>query len=128
MRNMSFYLTTEAFKSGRKDVTRRLGWAYLKPGDHFMAVEKAQGLKKGEKIKRLGECVCIYNDSEKLKDIEYVPLRSINNKVNYFWSEPTREGFPDLSPEEFVKMFCRKMKCTPETIVQRIEFMRIDQR
>jgi hypothetical protein len=37
MRNMSFFLTTAQFLDGTKDVTRRKGWRFLKPGDRFMA-------------------------------------------------------------------------------------------
>ena len=33
MRNISFSLTEEQFLNGSKDVTRRLGWLFLKPGD-----------------------------------------------------------------------------------------------
>lgn len=55
MRNMSFALTTDQFLAGTKTVTRRLGWKFLKPGDRVMACEKCMGLRKGEKIRRLGE-------------------------------------------------------------------------
>lgn len=50
MRNISFALTTPQFKSRSKDVTRRIGWWFLKPGDVVMGVEKGMGLKKGEKV------------------------------------------------------------------------------
>ncbi len=53
-RNMSFSMTTAQFRARTKTVTRRLGWWNLKPGDVIMGVEKAMGLKKGEKVKRLG--------------------------------------------------------------------------
>jgi hypothetical protein len=34
------------------------------------------------------------------------------------------EGFPDLTPSEFVRMFCESHKgCTRESVVNRIEFM-----
>ena len=45
---ISFSLTTPQFRDGTKDVTRRLGWTFLKPGDRLCAVVKAMGLKKGE--------------------------------------------------------------------------------
>jgi hypothetical protein len=127
---MSFFLTTQQFIDGTKDVTRRLGWANLKPGDHFMAVEKAQGLKPGEKIRKLGECVCKDNSPEPLHYIKWFPYRPNGARFNYFWPEVQREGFPDLTPEQFVEMFCREMSTkkrpvTPETIVNRIEFARV---
>ncbi len=109
MRNMSFMLTTEQTKNRSKTVTRRLGWKFLKPGDQVMAVEKSQGLKKGEKIKRICVLVIISNTPEMLCKI--TP------------AEVTMEGFPGKSPEWFIDMFCRSHKnCTPETYVNRIEF------
>ena len=54
MRNMSFSLTTNQILDRGKTVTRRLGWPFLRLGDIVMAVEKAQGLKKDELIRRLG--------------------------------------------------------------------------
>lgn len=41
MRRMSFMLTETQYVDGSKDVTRRLGWLTLKPGDKFMGVNKA---------------------------------------------------------------------------------------
>ena len=75
MRNMSFSLTTEQIRNRTKDVTRRLGWKNLKPGEHFRAVEKCQGLKKGEHIVKLYELECISNIPEPLKDIFFRPRR-----------------------------------------------------
>jgi hypothetical protein len=45
--NMSFSLTTQQARDKTKDVTRRLGWWFLEPGDIVQQVEKARGLKKG---------------------------------------------------------------------------------
>jgi hypothetical protein len=33
-----------------------------------------------------------------------------------------REGFPYMHPEQFIAMFCKHMRVTPETEVTRIEF------
>lgn len=118
MRNMSFSKTIQAFRTGQKDVTRRLGWKNLKPGEHFMAVEKAQGLKKGEKVVRMGECVCISNYDEPVSGIVYLPIRGLRSEV-------VREGFPDMTPEQFVEMFCEMNKCPPCKTIQRIEFKRL---
>ena len=49
MRRMSFSMTEPQFRDGSKDVTRRLGWKFLKPGDRIMGVRKCMGLAKGEK-------------------------------------------------------------------------------
>ena len=53
MRNMSFYHTTEQIRNRSKTVTRRLGWAFLKPGDRVRAIVKGRGLKKGQKVEPL---------------------------------------------------------------------------
>lgn len=47
MRLMSFSLTTAQYRAGTKDVTRRLGWEYLKAGDRIMGCEKVMGRRKG---------------------------------------------------------------------------------
>ena len=44
-------MTTEAVRRREKTVTLRLGWWKLQPGTILQAVEKAQGLKKGEHVK-----------------------------------------------------------------------------
>jgi hypothetical protein len=121
---MSYRLTKKQFLDGSKDVTRRTGWLNLKEGEHYSAVEKSQGLKKGEKVNYLGQCICISNTAERLDEIIKRPYRNDQNKM-YLYPETMREGFPQLSPVEFVDMFCKEMKCHPSTIVQRIVFKRL---
>lgn len=60
MRRMSFMLTKEQVLNQTKDVTRRNGWAFLKPGDLIQPVEKCMGLKKGEKQVLLGGPYALY--------------------------------------------------------------------
>lgn len=115
MRNISFSLTTRQFLSGEKDVTRRLGWAWLQPGTRLMAVEKAQGLKKGEKVKRLGKIEVVRVGREELWCIRLHP------------GDCRREGFPEMTPGEFIDMFCRGMGCDVQTRVTRIEFRRLQE-
>jgi len=107
-RMMSFSLTTEQVRRREKTVTRRVGWAFLKPGDILQAVEKAQGLKKGEKVKR----ICLIRVVSRRKE----PL----NKITA--ADCILEGFPEMSPREFVNMFCAANKCKPHKGVNRIEF------
>lgn len=121
MRNMSFSLTTPQVRSRQKDVTRRIGWSNLRPGEHIMAVEKAMGLKRGEKIVKICELVCQSNTQEPLNFILIKPIRDGNPLT-----EVEREGFPDISPGEFVQMFCSKMGISPDTNVNRIEFRFVD--
>jgi hypothetical protein len=111
MRHMSFSHTTRQFLNGTKTVTRRLGWASIKPGDRFMAVEKSMGLKKGQRVRELGECVCVARSRQRLDAVTA--------------SDVVREGFPGVMRRQFVEWFCRQMKCQPSTKVTRIEFQRV---
>ena len=112
MRLISFSMTTEQFLDGTKDVTRRLGWRTLCSGDRLRAVEKAMGLKKGEHPVQLGI-------------IEVVTVR-LERLDRITGAEVDREGFPSRTAEWFVAFFCKHMKCTPDTVVTRIEFRRIE--
>lgn len=51
---MSFALTSTQINDRTKTVTRRLGWSRLRPGTLLQPVVKAQGLKKGEKVQKVG--------------------------------------------------------------------------
>lgn len=109
MRNMSFAMTTQQMRDQTKTVTRRFGWWFLKPGDHVQPVEKGQGLKKGEKVKKIGppiEIVCAWS----------FQLNLLTQ------AECEREGFPGMLPSEFVEMFCRHYGCRPLDRVNRILF------
>jgi hypothetical protein len=109
-RIMSFALTTEQILNRTKTVTRRMVWDNLEPGELFWAVEKAQGLKKGEKVNRLALLRCLSNDGVWLCGDSLTK------------ADCRREGFPDLTPAEFVAMFRRNMGCEADQVVQRIEF------
>lgn len=119
MRNMSFMLTVGPIRARQKIVTRRLGWLGLKPGDQIRAVEKAMGLKKGEKVTELAIL--------KVVDVRRERLARMSEDVDYGFAECRKEGFgdhPRLSwPSSFVEFFCATHQaCTPETVVTRIEF------
>lgn len=115
MRNISFAITTQQFISQTKTVTRRVGWRDLKPGERLQAVEKCMGLKLGEKMKKLG--------TVRVLTVRREPLREMTDNPIYGIQECIREGFPNLSPAEFVAMFCKTHKdCRPETRVTRIEY------
>lgn len=108
-RNMSFMFTKKQIRDRTKRVTRRLGWWFLKNGDVLNAVEQCQGLKKGEKVKHLCQIRVKSTRKERLYEIDQ--------------QDCIAEGFPDLSPDEFIEMFCKShKKCLPETSVNRIEF------
>lgn len=114
MKNISFSLTTPQFKARRKWVTRRTRWTKAKAGDVLMGVEKGMGLKKGEKVVRLGKILITDVRRERLDAMTLEPI--------YDLAEAILEGFPDLSPAGFVRMFCKHNACTPETIITRIAF------
>jgi len=98
---MSFFYTQQQVRDRTKDVTRRDGWADLKPGQLFWAVEKSQGLGKGGKIKRITLCRCVTNHAE--------PLRDLITDPEYGQREARREGFPHLTGEQFAEMFIGHM-------------------
>jgi hypothetical protein len=81
-------------------------------------IEKGQGLKKGERIKRLGQIQVVSSRRE--------PLRRMTDDLEYGFQETVLEGFPELSPKQFVGYFCFIDHCTPDVIVNRIEFKRMD--
>jgi hypothetical protein len=116
MRNMSFALTTAQILDGTKTVTRRLGWLHLKPGDQIRPVKKCMGLRPGETVQ-------VLRSPLRVERVTREPLRAMTENLRYGQSECAREGFPDMTPDEFVKMFCHTHKgCTPETEITRIRF------
>ena len=108
MRNISFSLTESRVRDRSKTVTRRSGWRLLRPGERLNACVKCMGLKKGEKIQKICVIEVVSAIQVRLSDIDE--------------NDCIREGFPDMSPQEFVDFFCKEMKCKPEAIVTRIEF------
>lgn len=77
-----------------------------------MACEKCQGLGPGGKLNRYG---LIH-----IKSVVREPLNLIKK------ADCIREGFPEMSPSEFIDFFCKSHKgCTPESYVTRIEFEKL---
>jgi hypothetical protein len=115
MRNISFTFTTPQVKARAKTVTRRQGWADLKAGDLLCAIEKGRGLAKGEKVKKL--CVI------RVLNVRPEPLGQLLVRPAYGKREVVLEGFPDLTPVEYVQRYCQSHRgCKPESTVTRIEF------
>lgn len=112
MRNMSFAMTTNQIQQGTKFVTRRFGWWSLKSGDVVMAVERAMGLRKGEKVRKLRPI--------RVVDTTREPLNAITQE------DCILEGFPDYSPAQFVDMLCKHYGCAPDKTVNRIQFEYIE--
>lgn len=108
-RRMSFSLTEQQMLDGTKDVTRRLGWRSLRPGDRLVAVRRCMGLKLGEKQVVIGTIRVVDVRRERLCDITVDDIR--------------REGFPEMTPQRFMTLFCVANLCTPFDEVTRIEFV-----
>lgn len=115
MRNISVTLTKDQITAKSKRVTRRNGWRNLKVGELLCTVEKSQGLKKGESLKRLRVI--------RVTDLKTEPLGRLLDDPVYGAEECRLEGFPDLTPAAFADMFMRTHKgVTLETPVTRIAF------
>lgn len=108
MKNISFFLTQRQFKDKSKTVTRRLGWKDVKKGDLLQGCVKCQGLKPGEQIEKLGVIEVV--------DARIEPLDAITPE------DVIKEGFPGMTPSEFVEMFVDHMDCFGHSPVTRIEF------
>ena len=57
-----------------------------------------------------------------ITDLRWEPLRRMIDESEYGAVEVIREGFPGMTPTEFVAFFCKAMKCTPGTLVHRMEY------
>lgn len=106
---MSFALTTKQVKEKTKDITRRQGWANLKAGTLLQPVEKGMGLKKGEKVKKIGGLIRVISNTS-------APIEGICK------SDVIREGFPNFKPSQFVEMYCKHNKVKPTDYCNRIVF------
>jgi hypothetical protein len=120
MRNMSFMLTTEQVRQRTKTVTRRLRWMNAREGDVVQPVVKGQGLKKGERVEKIGGPIRFTKVTRETLDCMLIDLR-------YGEGEVKREGFRHLTASEFISMFCHHNGCQQWDSVTRIEFEYVDQ-
>lgn len=118
MRLISFFHTQEAVRKQEKTVTRREGWASLKPGTRLRGCKKCQGRKKGEPIEELCKIEVVSVRRERLNRMVIDP--------EYGQEECIKEGFPDMTPLEFVSMFCSNIGGEPSSMVTRIEFKYVE--
>ena len=112
MRRISFGKTQTQFLAGEKTVTRRLGWRILTAGARLLAVDRVMGFKRGESAQVFGEIEVI--------SVRREPLNAIS------LADVAAEGFPQWSPQQFIKFFCEFARCSPDAEVTRIEFRRIE--
>lgn len=113
-RNQSFMMTIEQYRNQTKTVTRRNGWKFARVGDIVNGCEKCQGLKPGEKIVKMGQ--------HRFINLRWEPLRAMIDLPVYGCIEVIREGFPEMTPREFVDFYCKHNKCTADTMIHRMEF------
>lgn len=108
-RLMSVSLTEPQVRARSKTVTRRAGWLMLKPGDRLTLCRKVMGRRKGEPL-------------ERITDVEIVAVR--RERLDLITpAEVIAEGFPEMTPAEFVEFFCGSHKgCGPASEITRIEW------
>jgi hypothetical protein len=101
---MSCAMTIDAVRDRRKTVTRRHAdtWRTLAPGDRLTLVEKAQGLKRGERQIVLAE-------------VEVLSNRTVGLLESLSPDEIRREGFDpnEWSPLEWAKWWAASHRLDP---------------
>jgi hypothetical protein len=110
---MSVALTEPQVSARSKTVTRRMGWHVLRPGDRLTLCRKVMGRRRGEPLVRIVAVRVLAVRRERLDEITS--------------DEVLAEGFPEMSPAQFVEFFCGTHKgCTPESMVTRIEWQYLE--
>ena len=112
---MAFSKTIPQMRDRSKTVTRRVGWASLAPGTRLLAIEKGQGLKKGERVVPLGVIEVV--------DVRQEPLELLLLDERYALVEVALEGFPGRAPADFVALF----GTDPALLVTRIKFRHVEE-
>lgn len=112
-RLMSVALTEDAVRDRTKTVTRRVGWRMLTPGVRLTLCRKVMGRRRGEPLVRI-------------VDVEVVDIR--RERLDAITLEEVRaEGFPSMTPAEFVAFFCdTHTGCAPDSVVTRIAWRYLD--
>jgi hypothetical protein len=114
MRRMSFSATLAQMRDRSKTVTRRKAttWRGLKKGDELYAIEKGQGLAKGE------------------RQVIIALIRVVSNRVEQLDAitpeDVAKEGFPGMGRIEFIQLFERLNGGDDFQLVRRIEFEHVD--
>lgn len=112
-------MTKRQVRARLKWVTRRKGWERLKVGQILQACEKCQGLGKGGKIVVMGQV--------RVTDVRQERLDRMLTEPGYGQAECIAEGFPDMTPRQFVDFFCKGHKgVMPSSIITRIQFEYVD--
>jgi hypothetical protein len=110
---MAVSLTEPQVRQRAKTVTRRVGWRMLRPGDRLTLCRKVMGRRRGEPLERIATVTVV--------SVRREPLDAITA------ADVTAEGFPQMTPAEFVSFFCATHRgCRPGTLVTRIEWAYLD--
>jgi hypothetical protein len=129
-RLMSVALTEQAVRERRKSVTRRLGWAFLKPGDKLTLARKVMGRRRKdgtvEPLVRIAEVEVVSVRQEKLKDITDEDIVREGVDPDLFDAVYADTGQPPRS--QWVDWFCEHMRCDPDTLVTRVEWKYITEK
>lgn len=115
MKRLSVAKTQRQIEDRSKDVTRRLRWKSLKPGEQLQPIQKGMGLKKGEKAVTVGGPIEVVS-------VRREPLRAMITDKAYGDEEARREGFPELSGEQFAKWYAYEFGVSLDEEITRIEF------
>ncbi len=110
---MAVSLTEPQVRDRSKTVTRRVGWRMLRVGDQLTRCRKVMGGRRGEPLVRITAVEVTAVHRERLDAITAADVAA--------------EGFPQLTPAEFVSFFCGPHRgCGPGTEVTRIEWRYLD--
>lgn len=108
-RLMSVALTVAQVRDRSKTVTRRDGWRMLGPGDELTLCPKVRGRRKGEPLERIVTVTVVSVRRERLDAVTGADVAA--------------EGFPRMSPQEFISFFCGTHRgVRPDSVVTRIEW------
>ena len=114
-RLMSVAFTEDAVRRRAKTVTRRKGWRFLTPGERITLCRKVMGRKAGEPLVRITDVEVV--------SVRREPLERITAE------DVAREGFPGMSPEEFMRrFFVDAQGIQPSDHVTRIEWAYVGER
>lgn len=113
-RLMSVAFTEQAVRDRTKTVTRRKGWEFLQPGDRLTLCRKVMGRKPGEPLERIADVEVV---SVRREQLDLINPRDVD-----------REGFPGMTPEEFVRtFFIEAQGMRGSDTVTRIEWRYLDE-
>lgn len=147
-RLMSFGKTVPQLRHGTKDVTRRDGWTFLEVDDLVEGIEWSPRVGPRWACADVEPCgwtgttaplyeagifidcpgcgrKAIYRRPRRLGFFRIVSIR--RERLGEITPDDVlREGFPDLTPAEFIAFYCAPGRPDPDREVTRIEFRRIE--